>query len=415
MLEFRFPDIGEGMAEGVILKWFVEVGQEVKEGDPLFLVETDKVTAEIPAPASGKILAKFGELGESIPVGEVVVKIEPSIPAEIPRLEPEAKESQEGENVAVVGALESSSVILADSGEHSPRENEQPAKKVLATPATRVLARDLGVDLREITGSGPQGRILQKDISPASRAGKPETELAEQSPKLEEERRTLTTLAKSMARTMALSQQEIPQAAVLDEFDLTKLAKLREEGRELAEREGTKLTYLPFIIKAVVLALKEFPHFNAGYVPESQEIIFKKYYNIGIAVDSPEGLVVPVIKNADRLGLLPLAEQVQTLAKKARERSLTLEEVQEGTFSITNYGAVGALSGLPIIKYPEAAIFGVGLISKKPVVVGEQIAIRKILPVTLVFDHRFIDGGEAGRFLKSLKQYLEEPLGLLLA
>lgn len=424
MLEFRFPDIGEGIAEGVILKWFVEVGQEVKEGDSLFLVETDKVNAEIPAPTSGKILERFGEVGETINVGDVVVTIdegsasaEPGLaqPAEEPETEP-----VEEDNAAVVGALETSSNVLETSTEHQVKPAQPEGRKVLATPVARKLAKDLGVDITTVTGTGPAGRVMKEDIKQAAEKPSPAVQpisapVQTTAPEALEERVALTTLGKTVAKNMTLSKQEIPHAAVMDEFDVTELVKFRRETKELAEKEGSRLTYMPFIIKAVTLALKEFSIFNASFSAETNEIILKKYYNIGIAVDTPDGLLVPVVKNTDQKGLLQLGKEVQVLADKARERTLALDEIQGGTFTLTNYGAVGALSGMPVIKHPEAAILGIGSITKKPVVgANDEIVIRQILPITLAFDHRFIDGGNAGRFIQRLRSYLEQPMLLLL-
>lgn len=426
MLEFRFPDIGEGIAEGVILKWFVDVGQEVKEGDSLFLVETDKVNAEIPAPRGGIVLARFGQVGETINVGDVVVTIgDDSVPSSPqPTTEP-----VEEENAAVVGALETSSHVFEASSEGMDGNVQPQERKVLATPVARKLAKDLGVDMQLIEGSGPAGRIMKEDIQRAAKPQVKEAKLpsakepwaqdlpvgARHRPLELEERVALTSLGKTVAKTMSLSKQEIPHAAIMDELDVTELVKLRQEAKEVAEKEGVKLTYMPFIIKAIVLTLQANPHFNASFSPETQEVVLKKFYNIGIAVDTPHGLVVPVVKNAHELGLLRLGEQVQLLAEKARERTLSLDEIQGGTFTLTNYGAVGALSGLPVIKHPEAAILGIGTITKKPVVdANDQIVVRQILPITLAFDHRFIDGGQAGRFVNRLRQYLEEPLLLLL-
>ena len=417
MLEFKFPDIGEGIAEGVILKWFVEVGQEVKEGDSLFLVETDKVNAEIPAPTNGKILARFGEVGETINVGDVVVTIDDGSSSSPD--EPQAEPVEE-DNAAVVGALETSSNVFEASNEHTTEDWAPERRKALATPVARKLAKDLGVDITTVAGTGPAGRVMKEDIR---RAAENTVETVEPNLvtatapafKTIEERIALTTLGKTVAKNMALSKQEIPHAAVMDEFDVTELVKFRRETKVLAEQEGSKLTYMPFIIKAVTLTLKEFPLFNASFAGETHEIILKKYYNIGIAVDTPDGLLVPVIKNADLKGLLELGKEVQTLADKARERTLSLDEIQGGTFTLTNYGAVGALSGIPVIKYPEAAILGIGSITKKPVVLdNDEIAVRHILPITLAFDHRFIDGGNAGRFIGRFKGYLEQPMLLLL-
>lgn len=411
MLEFRFPDIGEGIAEGVILKWFVHEGQEVKEGDSLFLVETDKVNAEIPAPASGTILATFGAVGDTINVGDVVVTIDDGSAS--PESSPAHKqiEAVEEENAGVVGALETSSHVLEVSHEGNTKASAPARRKVLATPVARHLAKDLGVDINLVTGTGPAGRVMKEDIQTMAT-----TALTPVVPHASEERVPLTQLGKTVAKNMALSKQEIPHAAVMDEIDVTELVKFRQQVKTMAEKEGTKLTYMPFIIKAVALVLQEFPLFNASFAPETQEIVLKKHYNIGIAVDTPDGLLVPVIKNANQLGLLHLAERVQMLAAKARERTLTLDEIQGGTFSLTNYGAVGALSGLPVIKHPEAGILGIGAITKKPVVdADDAIVIRQILPVTLAFDHRFIDGGNAGRFMQRLRAYLQEPLLLLLS
>lgn len=430
MLEFRFPDIGEGIAEGVILKWFVQEGQEVKEGDSLFLVETDKVNAEIPAPKAGTVLATFGNVGDTINVGDVVVTIgdaSASPGAETPK-EPVKRQTEavEEENAGVVGALEVSSQVLETSSEGIKQATVSNGRKVLATPVARHLAKELGVDINLVTGSGPAGRVMKEDIRNFADAPRVEqkpvlTPMApvaakNGAPGLLEERVPLTTLGKTVARNMSISKQEIPHAAVMDEFDVTELVNFRQETKVLVEKQGAKLTYMAFIIKAIALALQEFPLFNASFSAETQEIVLKKYYNIGIAVDTPEGLLVPVIKNANHLGLISLAQQVQTLAEKARERTLSLDEIQGGTFTLTNYGAVGALSGLPVIKHPEAAILGIGSITKKPVVdEDDAIVIRHILPVTLSFDHRFIDGGNAGRFMQRLRGYLEEPRLLLLS
>lgn len=430
MLEFRFPDIGEGIAEGVILKWFVDVGQKVKEGDSLFLVETDKVNAEIPSPAAGTVLSRHGAVGDTINVGDVVVTIgeNGAVPKTKPEPEPAQMEAVEEENAGVVGMLETSSVVLATSREAGSGAPVPAGQKVLATPVARHLARELGVDITQVQGTGPAGRVMKEDIHKAAgllggkREDDPSPAAVSSSaasngavPALEE-RVPLTQLGKAAARTMSLSKQEIPHAAVMDEFDVTELVRFRSEAKELAEGQGAKLTYMAFIIKAAVLALQEFPVFNAGFDASAQEIVVKKQYNIGIAVDTADGLLVPVIKNADGLGILPLARQVAVLAEKAKARTLTLDEIQGGTFTLTNYGAVGALSGLPVIKHPEAAILGIGTITKKPVVSEDDaIVIRHMLPVTLAFDHRFIDGGSAGRFMQRLKGLLQEPRLLLLS
>lgn len=425
MLEFRFADIGEGIHEGVILKWLVEVGQEVKEGDSLFLVETDKVNAEIPSPASGKIAALLAQEGDTIHVGQVVVHIDTGEGAA-----PEAAQGSDEEDAgAVVGALESSARVLAPSGEAASKGPEQARKgKVLATPVARKLARDLGVDIATVEGTGPQGRVMKEDIRRAAQMGPtaatPEaptaSSVAAQAAPLpagpNEERIPLTALGRTIARNMAQSKREIPHAAVMDDVDVTDLVVFRSEVKELAEAQGIKLTYLPFIIKAVTLALQEYPKLNASFDEAAQEIVIKHDLNIGIAVDTPDGLLVPVIKHADKIGILPMAKRMSELIEATRSRTVALEDLQQGTFTVTNYGAVGVGSGIPVIRPPEAAILGVGAIRKQPVV-GEDdsIAIRHIMPLTVSFDHRFVDGATAGRFLARVKEYLHDPMRLTLS
>ena len=258
MLEFRFPDIGEGIAEGVILKWFVEPGAEVKEGDSLFLVETDKVNAEIPSPTTGKVVATKGSVGDTIHVGDVVVTIDdfsnsPQEPSQ------STTEAVEEENAGVVGALETSSHVLEASREALPAESRSNGRKVLATPVARRLAKELGVDITLVAGTGPAGRVMKEDIRQAAKPVEAEEPLA--TPRVSvphdlEERIPLTQLGKTVAKTMALSKQEIPHAAVMDEFDVTELVKFRQDAKERSAKEGVKLTYMAFIVKAVAQTLK---------------------------------------------------------------------------------------------------------------------------------------------------------------
>lgn len=429
MLEFKFADIGEGIHEGVILKWFVEVGQTVKEGDSLFLVETDKVNAEIPSPASGKIAAILAQEGETINVGQVVVHIdtgegeEGAAPATV---EPSVPDEEDAG--AVVGALESSGRVLAPSGEAAAPSLAQPRKgKVLATPAARKLARDLGVDITTVVGTGPQGRVMKEDIrraaaelSRAQTAEKPAAAAPAQPAALpvgpNEERIPLTALGKTIARNMAQSKREIPHAAVMDDVDVTELVAFRSEAKALAEVRGIKLTYLPFIVKAVTLALEDYPKLNASFDEAGQAIVLKRDLNIGIAVDTPDGLLVPVLKHADRMGILAMAQRLNELIEAARNRTVALEDLQQGTFTITNYGAVGVGSGIPVIRPPEAAILGVGAIRRQPVAAEDDaIVVRHIMPLTVSFDHRFVDGATAGRFLAKVREYLQDPMLLMLS
>lgn len=425
MFEFKFADIGEGIHEGKILKWMVKVGDKVKDGDSLFLVETDKVNAEIPSPAKGEIAELMAQEGDIIHVGQVVVKIDDGSSEAKPHKEP-VNEGEE-QTAGVVGEILVSSQIIEDSKENLQRNDSDGVNKVLATPVARGLAKDLGIDINTIKGTGPAGRVMKEDIYKAKEdlAGGPSVNKKPSSPmaqgdvksKVEgrEERVPLTMLRKTIARNMVLSKTTIPHAAAMDEIDVSDLVIFRKEAKETAAVEGVKLTYMPFIIKALTLTLKEYPVFNGSYDQEKEEMILKKYYNIGIATDTAEGLMVPVVKDTDKKGIFQIAKDVASLSEGARNKTLTLEDLQGGTFSITNYGAVGAGSGIPVIKHPEVAILGIGKITKKPVVMDGEITIRDIMAITLCIDHRVIDGGDAGRFMNRFKEYLSNPMLLILS
>jgi pyruvate dehydrogenase E2 component (dihydrolipoamide acetyltransferase) len=432
MLEFRFPDIGEGITEGKLLKWMVKAGDKVNEGDSLFLVETDKVNAEIPSPAAGVISETFGSEGDVIYVDNVIVKIDTGDGGGSKETKP--ADNNEEEEVGVVGELEVSSEVIGTSQEGQEVQVDT-SRKILATPAARKLAKDLDINISTIKGSGPAGRVMKEDIFAAEKNNKfaaadqvlvqntdTDTEVLSTAVKVPElkfsgevERIPLTTMRKTISKNMAFSKALVPHAAVIDEIDVTKLVQFKSENKALAEGAGVHLTYMPFIIKALTLTLREFPILNSSYDVDKEELILKKYYNIGIAVDTPEGLLVPVVKDADKIGLLDIAKEVVSLSSGARNRTVQLDKLQNGTITITNYGAVGAVSGIPIIRFPEVAILGIGGIRKKPVVdENGDIAVRSIMNMTLCFDHRIVDGGEAGRFLSRLREYLENPLLLLL-
>lgn len=430
MLEFKFPDIGEGITEGKLLKWMIKPGDKVKEGDTLFLVETDKVNAEIPSPGEGIISEVMAKEGDIIYVGNIIVKIDTGEGSDKAEVKP--INEKEEENAGVVGAIEVSSEVIESSLE-SYKNGASAKQKVLATPVARKLARDLGIDINEIKGTGPVGRVMKEDIYKAKEQmehpksemkfetkqeviNRPAIEIPELKVSGEVERVPLSTLRKTIAKNMVLSKTIIPHAAVMDEIDVTKLVDFRKSVKEMAEENGVHLTYMPFIIKALTLALKDFPVFNSSYDAEKEEIIIKKYYNIGIAVDTPDGLLVPVIKDADKKGLFDIAREIQSLSEGARNKNIGLEKLQNGSFTITNYGALGSSTGIPVIRYPEAAILGIGKIGKKPVVnEKDEIVIRSIMNISLCIDHRIIDGGDAGRFLNRLRKYLEEPMLLLMS
>jgi len=415
--EFKFPDIGEGLTEGEIVRWLVKEGDEVKEGQPLVEVETDKALAEIPSPRTGVILKILAKEKEIVKVGQVMVVIgeKGEAPAALP---PKPK------SVGVVGELE-------EAPEEAPAaevraEAARPtfvSPHALATPAVRALAKELGVDINKVKGTGPEGRVLEKDVRQAVEMKEKPVEVkpVEAPKKVRKydlygyvDRIPLRGVRRSIAKAMVKSKYTAPHVTTMDEADVTELWKIREKEKKAAEKKEIKLTILPFLIKAVIAGLKEHPYLNATLDDENEEIILKKYYNIGVATDTPEGLMVPVVKNANDKPILQLAEELTQLAEKARNRTIDLADLKGGTFTITNYGALGGMYGTPIINHPEVAILGTGKIKDQPVAMDGKIEIRKILFLALSFDHRVVDGAEAARFLNTVIARLEDPDLILL-
>ena len=418
MFEFKFADIGEGIHEGKILEYNYKIGDMIKEGETLVTIETDKVNAEIPVPVDGKIVELGPNVGEIVQVGEILAKIDDGNNKEENKIQ--EKLDEESDEAGVVGKLEVSEEVIASANES--KDDYKESSRVLATPVARKMANDLNVNLRDIKGTGEHGRVLRSDIesykntlnnSDFATRNKIET------PSIKvydgDRREKISTLRKSVVKAMTLSKQVIPHTTLIDELDVSKLVVFREEHKETAKTEGIKLTYMAFIIKALAKSIKEYPIFNSSYDQENEEIIYRKNINIGIAVDTPDGLIVPNIKNADTLSLFEIANELERLSTLAKERKIQLGELQNGTITITNFGAFDAISGTPVIKHPEVAILGIGKIMKKPVVVNNEIVIRDIAPLSLTFDHRIIDGADGGRFMMLYKKYLSNPLFLLMS
>jgi pyruvate dehydrogenase E2 component (dihydrolipoamide acetyltransferase) len=270
------------------------------------------------------------------------------------------------------------------------------------------------LDINHISGSGPGGRVMKKDIQnhfELEQQGKTDPS-ADEAPRLQIE--DLSQIRKTIARRMSVSKQTAAHMTVIEEVEVSRLVKLREEHKEQFKQQGVKLTYMPFILKAVTLALKEHPALNSELDMDNNRMIYKKYYNIGIAVDTEEGLVVPVIRDVDRLTMLALSQQLIDISEKARSRQLTLEDMKDGTFTVTNYGSIGGTFGVPVINFPQAAILGVGRIMKRPVVAKDDIVVGYVLPLSMSVDHRIVDGGEAARFIMRVIDYLRDPVSLLL-
>jgi pyruvate dehydrogenase E2 component (dihydrolipoamide acetyltransferase) len=439
MYDFKFTDIGEGLHEGQILKWFFKVGDKVKDGDVLCVVETDKVNAEIPAPVSGVITKLGAEVGQTIHVGETLVLIDdtgkgvtataaaapqPEVKKEAPKPEVK-KEKAEEKGAAVVGEVVVSNDVIASSNEGFENTASTAATstgKVLATPVARKMAADLKVDLTKLKGTGENGRIMKTDIQSAAKSQGSSvsttstfsTPAMPALPKDGVKRVKISKLRQAIVKSMNTANLVIPSTTLMDEIDVSKLVEFRKSQKAKLEEKGVKLTYLPFIVKAVTMAIKDYPIFNASFDHDSEEIVYKDFINIGLAVDTPDGLIVPNVKNADQKSIVTLAKEIETLGAATRARTVKLEDLQQGTFSITNYGTTGIKLGTPVIKHPELAILGVGSIYRKPVVEGDQIVIRDVLPLSLTIDHRVIDGADGGRFLLKVKELLSDPMQIFL-
>ncbi len=413
---FHFPDVGEGIAEGEIVQWLVSEGDLVQEDQPLVEVETDKAVVSLPSPFTGKIIDLTGAPGDIIPVGTALVTVETESAAsgDSSPKSTQTEPAEKKDGGSVVGVLEESDTeFTLPAGLNAPQQDEK--KPVRAIPSVRALAKKLDVDLSTVPGSGPGGRILREDVMRAAKTEiKPgssvDFENVETTTSLgPEERIPFRGVRRSAARRVTQSSQTVAAVTFTDEADITKLERVRLAKKDLTEAKGYKLTYLPFIIKSVVAGLKAFPFLNATLDEEKNEVVLKKYYNIGIAVDTPEGLMVFVLKHADQKSILELAEEISVLTEKAFSRTISLSDLKGGTFTLTNYGVIGGIFGTPIINYPEVGILGLGKITDKPVVRDGEIVVRKILPLSLTFDHRVIYGAESARFMNTIIQHLEDP------
>jgi pyruvate dehydrogenase E2 component (dihydrolipoamide acetyltransferase) len=406
--EFLFPDLGEGVTEGEIKKWLVKEGDAVKKDQSIAEVETDKAVVEMPSPVAGKIAKVNFPEGGIVKVGEVLATIEEE-GGPTPEIPEKAKES-----VSVVGELPESDGRVISS--KAPLAATAASKGVQATPAVRKLAKDLGVeDLSSIKGSGPGGRITEVDVRSATeRKEEKAPTVPRMQPKFDLygwiDRKPVRGIRRSTAKHMIEAQTNQALVTTTEIADVTDLVALREKVKKYAEEvKGVKITYLPFIIKAVISALKKHPILNSSMDEENEEIIIKKYYNIGIAVATEDGLIVPVVKAADMKEVFALAEEIKGLASAAGSRKIDLADLKGGTFSITNYGVFGGVYATPIPNYPEAAILGLGRVQEVPWVKDGEVSVRKVLYLSLTFDHRVLDGAQAATFLSDLKMFLERP------
>ena len=400
---FRFPDVGEGITEGEIVRWLVKEGDEVKADQAVAEIETDKAIVEMPSPYAGTVLKLHFKEKDIVKVGQGLITI--GARGESPDA------AEEAAPPLPAGAAPAGAPVLA-AAPPAPAAGRAAGGTVLATPLVRKLARDLGVDIGVVAGTGPQGRVTEADV----RAAKAGAEAPRPAPKVKSkydfygtlERIPLRGVRRATAKKMRESVSTAAHVTHFDEADAAALVSLKDRMAAEAERLGVKLTYLPFIVKALVSALKLHPTLNATLDDEEQEIVVKKYYNVGIAVDVPDGLIVPVVKMAEQKSVFDVAGEVKALAEAARARTLDMGDLKGGTISITNVGMIGGEWATPIINYPEVAILATMKIADRVRAVGGAVAVRKTLPLCLSFDHRVIDGAEAGRFMNDLKQVLED-------
>jgi pyruvate dehydrogenase E2 component (dihydrolipoamide acetyltransferase) len=389
--EFKMPEIAESVHEGEIGKILVKEGDYVKKEQPLLEVLTDKVNTELPSPYEGYVIKILVKEGDVVSVGTPLIIIGD-------RLEDIKKEIIE-ERITI------------------DNKGDIKVERPLAAPAVRKLARELGVDLSLIKGTGPRGRITREDVLNYVNKLKEEVKEVKEIKEVKIERKEaleevipIRGIRRKIAEHLRLSKDRAVHTLHVDEIDMTEIVKLRERLKKIADEQNVKLTYLPFIIKAVATALKKHPYFNAVVDDEKGEIILKKYYNIGVAVDTPDGLIVPVIKDVDKKSIIQIARELEDISNRAREGKLNLEELQDGTFSITNVGSIGGVFAFPVIDYPRVAILGTHKIKKVPVVnEKDEIVIRYMMFVSLSFDHRVVDGAEAARFTRTLARILENP------
>ncbi len=448
MYEFKLPDLGEGIHEGEILKWYVKEGDVVKEDEPLVDIETDKAAVTITSPKSGKIVSLAGEVGATVNVGNVVTVIDDGSTTNKKESKKETK-PEEPKKTSKPQVQTAQAVKIPD------QSGEITGRPVPAAPATRRLARELGVDINQVNPTGPGGRVTNDDVrkfagdpheaaenvipmkkksdgkgvqedenvARAKFAAHAESVIPfldiEPMPDFKEfgpiETEKLRSIRRKVARKMVTSMILIPHVAHMDEADVTDLEAFRQREKKRRQgKPGGHLTMLSFVVKAVTAGLKAAPSFNASLDFFKEEIVYKKYYNIGIAVDTGKGLIVPVIKNTDTKSIMDISKDIEDLAGKAKENKLNVTDLRGGTFTITNVGPLGGTALIPTINYPEVAILGMGKIQEKPVVREGQIVIRKILPLTLAFDHRITDGADAARFVSEMARQLSDPNLLLL-
>lgn len=421
----KLPELGEGVTEGELVRWTVNVGDQVKPDQTVAEIMTDKATVEVPSPVAGTVKELKFKKGDVIKVESIILTLTGagSITA------PTSSSQNTSSHVSSSSAASAQPLAMSASTSKSNTTIFPPVadSKVLATPATRRLAREMGVDINDLSGSGLAGRITREDVlnvkggnaaistgAGATSAGTPSMNFPKPAFNSNnasmEERVDLLGIRKKIAQNMQMSKAIIPHFTLMDEADVTQLVALRESLKDFATANNTKITYLPIVMKALIATIKEFPQFNASIDDAASQIVYKKYFNIGFAADTPNGLVVPVIKNADQKTILDISKEILDLSKRARDGKLKPDEMKGATITITNIGSVGGTYATPIINHPEVAILGMYKISDKPILKPDgQIGFIKAMNYTVTADHRLIDGAVAANFLKSFFNKIQNP------
>ena len=431
--EVKLHDIGEGIHEGEIAKWFVSEGDKIEEDDSLVEIANDKAVVEMPSPVSGKVEKIHVAEGEVTTVGTTIVTIDDG--SESTSGDDVEEESEEKEEVKEESKDEHKDSKETESKEEDSKEDvkseddskETDKRFVKAMPSVRKFARDNDVDITEVDGTGKHGRITKSDVEafmsgdskPATEAEEGSTEETQSTPSAErpegrETREKMSSIRRTIAKAMVESKKTSPHVTNIDEVIVDNLYDHRKRFKAYAEEQGTKLTYLPYVVKALVSALKKYPELNTSVDSETDEIIQKHYYDIGIAADTDRGLVVPVVRDANTKSIFEIADDIIELATKARDGKLKMEEMQGGSMSISNLGSEGGKWFTPVINQPEVAILGIGRIEEQPVVVDGEVVPAKVLAISISYDHRVIDGAVAQRALNHIKKLLNNPDLLLM-
>lgn len=441
--EFKLPDIGEGIHEGEIVKWFVKPNDEINEDDVLAEVQNDKAVVEIPSPVKGKVLELKVEEGTVATVGQTIITFDApgyeNLQFKGSEEEGEAKTEAQVQGTAEAGnepekkEVAQEEAVAATGAGAQEQVDADPNKRVIAMPSVRKYAREKGVEIYKVAGSGKNGRVLKEDIdsfvnggsaAPAAAPQAAESAKEEAAPKaaaapvlegeFPETREKMSGIRKAIAKAMVNSKHTAPHVTLMDEVDVTNLVAHRKQFKQVAADQGIKLTYLPYVVKALTSALKKYPVLNTSIDDKTDEVVQKHYYNIGIAADTEKGLLVPVVKNADRKAIFEVSNEINELATKARDGKLAPAEMKGASCTITNIGSAGGQWFTPVINHPEVAILGIGRIAEKAVVRDGEIVAAPVLALSLSFDHRMIDGATAQNALNHIKRLLNDPQLILM-